>query len=328
MKKLKTKKIFWRKIIFIFIFVFTSTFAPIHQANAWLSIPAAIIGDVMDWLYENIEGIIVGMIKQAGAMAINKMMSNLVGGGASGNAMFITDWQDYLLEQPKQNTASYMNDYLTQMTQGRGSVSLYIPTPAFEGVGVGAFNVGVSAYGNYSSRLNNIGKQRIASRTRRAAPRMTYSGNPSNMFDQLNFKQLDIYLYGVNNPWAFDRAVDSEQMLSLEEERDLYMAKAIANQGFKGQEVNGQTITPGSLVKDKMSGVENIGNQILATASDIGMVMTAVITSLVTKSIENGIGNIQAKIQKEVLSVQNKTGVQMNLEIDTIGPAAIYKPQF
>jgi hypothetical protein len=329
MKNLKTKKYFWSKIIFILIFVFSSSLAPLHTADAWLSIPAALIGTATNWLMRAIEGMVTSMIKKAGAMAINKMMSNLVGGGSSGKTMFITDWQDYLRTQPAQKTQSYMNDYLTQMTQGRGSVSSYAPAPPFEGVGNGAFNTGISAYGNYSSRLKTMGEQQLASGTSAApAPSVTYSGNPGNMFDQFNFKQLDVYRSGVNNPWAFGAAVESKQMASLEDERDIAMAKSIANAGFEGTEVNGKTIAPGSLVKEKMAGVEDIGNKILASESNMAGVIGAVITQLVTKSIEQGIGNVQAKIQKEVVSVENRAQQQMNSAINQQGPKAIYRPGF
>lgn len=329
MKNSKTKKHFWRKIIFIVLFIFSFSLAPLHTADAWLSIPAALIGNGMNWLMKNIEGMITGIIKQAGARAINQMMSNIVGGGSSSQVMFITDWQDYLTRQPEQRTQSYMNDYLTQMTQGRGSVSSYTPSPSFEGVGNGAFNTGVSAFGNYSSRLLAMGQQQIAAGTQAAPiPQPTYSGNPNNMFDQFNFKQLDAYTTGVNNPWAFTNALEEKKMQSLEDERDIAMAKAIANAGFKGKEVNGQTIAPGSLVKDKMAQTEDIGNKILANASGISEVMSAVVTQLVTKSIEQGIGNVQAKVQKEIFTVANKAGQQLNQQINISGPKAVFKPSF
>jgi hypothetical protein len=150
------------------------------------------------------------------------MMSKIVGGGASGKPMFITDWGDYLAKQPRQKTQKYMNDYLTQMTRGRGSVANYVSNSVFEGVGVGAFNTGVSQYGNHSSRLKAIGQKRIDKRSGTGSiPTPTFSGNPGSMFDEFNFKQLDVYLDGVNNPWAFDDAVASAQMESLEEERDI-----------------------------------------------------------------------------------------------------------
>jgi hypothetical protein len=328
MKNAKTKKFFGGKIIFIALFIFSFSLAPIHTADAWLSIPAELIGQATFWLMRNIEGIVTGIIKNAGARAINQMMSNVVGGGSSGQAMFITNWDDYLMRQPEQRAQSYMNDYLTQMTQGRGSVSGYIPSPAFEGVGAGAFNAGMSAFGNYSSRLASMARDQLVAGTRSALPQPTFSGNPANMFDQLNFKQFGVFTSGVNNPWAFTAAVENQKMESLEEERDIAAAKAVANAGFIGKEINGQTVAPGSLVKDKMAATEDIGNKILASADSLAAVMSAVVTQLVTKSIEQGIGNVQAKVQKEVFTVTNSASQQLNQQINTVGPKALYKPSF
>lgn len=329
MKNAKTKKFFGKKVIFIIFLIFSATFAPIHTTNAWLSIPAAIIGDVMDWLMESIEGMITGIIKQAGATAINKMMSSIVGGGSSSQAMFITDWEDYLRRQPEQQAQSYMNDYLTQMTQGRGSVSSYTPAPSFEGVGNGAFNTGVSAYGNYSSRLQALGQSLLSANTGSAPiPQPTFSGNPGNMFDQFSFKQLDVYTSGVNNPWAFANAFESKNAQILAEQKRIAETKAMANAGFIGKETNGITISPGALVKDKMAQTEDIGNKILANADGIAAVMTAVVTQLVTKSIEQGIGNVQAKVQKEIVTVANKAGQQLNQQVNISGPKAVFKPSF
>jgi len=324
----KTKKVFWRKIIFIVLFIFSFSLAPIHTADAWLSIPAALIGNAMDWLMKNIEGIVTGIIKNAGAKAINKMMSNVVGGGSSGGPMFITDWQDYLKRQPEQKTQGYMNDYLTQMTQGRGSVSNYVPAGNFEGVGNGAFNSGVSDFGNYSSRLAAMGRDQLSASSSTALPQPTFSGNPGNMFGQLNFKQLDVYTSGVNNPWSFNASLEEKRMQSLEDERDIAMAKSIANAGFTGKEVNGQTVAPGSLVKEKMAATEDIGNKILANADGLAAVMSAVITQLVTKSIDQGIGNVQSRIQKEVFTIANNASRQLNQQVKDVGPKALYKPHF
>jgi hypothetical protein len=78
-----------------------------------------------------------------------------------------------------------------------------------------------------------------------------------------------------------------------------------------------------------MADTEDIGKKILAGASSMTEAISAVVTTLVTKAIEQGIGSVQSRVRKEVVEVQNKAARQIRSEINTIGPKAVYrKPGF
>lgn len=323
MKDKKTKQNSLKKIAFIILFAFSFSLAPLpaKKADAWLSIPAAIVNAGLKTLLEMIQKVLVGALKQVAATTINQMVSKIAGGGASGGAMFITDWQDYLIKQPARNTQLYMNSYLTQMTQGKGNISGYTPNRAFEGTGPGSFNTGMSQYGNYFSRLVADTQSTLG----RSLSPPTYQGNPAQMFAKGNMKDLSTYVSGNNSPWAFKWNAKAEEMQSLEEERDLYMAKSIAGGGFTGKEVGGKTVTPGAVVRDSLSNSEDLGNKIIAGASSLPEVLTAVVTKLVTKSIQNGVGNVQARVQAEITDVTNRNITQMQNAVRTSGPGALYR---
>ena len=145
------------------------------------------------------------------------------------------------------------------------------------------------------------------------------------MFAKGSMKDLSTYVSGNNSPWAFTWNAEEERMNRLEDEKYKAMTKAISGEGFTGKEVNGQTVTPGSLVKESMANTEDIGNKIIAGASSIPEIMTAVISKLVTKSIQNGIGNVQARVQAEITEVTNRNITQMQNAVRTSGPGALYK---
>lgn len=134
----------WKKlfvVFFIFSFLFSSV--PTHPAQAWVASEIAIATATYEQMFQLIKSALLGALKQVAATTINQIVSNMVGGGSGSGPMFITDWQDYLINQPARNTQAYMNDYLTQLTRGQGSVASYVPNKAFEGTGPGSFNTGM-----------------------------------------------------------------------------------------------------------------------------------------------------------------------------------------
>ncbi|OGI16300.1 MAG: hypothetical protein A2Z52_02560 [Candidatus Moranbacteria bacterium RBG_19FT_COMBO_42_6] len=323
MKHIKIRKSRLRKKFFVIFFVFTLLFSsvPTHTTQAWMASEFAFLNNAIYWMMDEIKFAIVAALKQVAATTLNQIVSNMVGGGGGSGPMFITDWQDYLINQPTRNAERYMNDYLTQMTRGKGGIASYIPNKAFEGVGPGAFNTGLSQYGNYFGRLMADAQSSLMA----SAPVVTYEGNPSQMFQKGNFKDFSRYLDGANDPWMFTASANAKTMQSLEDERDVYMAKAIAGQGFTGKEVGGKTVTPGSLVKDSMANTEDIGNKIIAGASSFSEIMVAMVTKLVTKSIQNGIGNVQSQVQRQINDVTNRNTTQIQNAVNTSGPGALYK---
>ena len=114
----------------------------------------------------------------------------------------------------------------------------------------------------------------------------------------------------------FDETKKNEQLTAAE--------KARAGSGFTGTESNGKTITPGILVKEQMAGVQNIGNTIIGNATNIPEVITAIVSQMAIQSIKQGIGKVQANIQKEVTTAQNQASSQQNTAVQKLGPGAQY----
>lgn len=315
MKRFPQKKLFRVKlaaVIFLSLFLNFNTLT-VPRARAWETFISIPIGVALDNIIDVIKGIMLGSLKQQAAKTLNKEMSLLVGGSSSSNAMFVTDWQDYLIKQPEQKTKVYLNAYIDQATSGRGSLSQYIPANS-EGFGLKA--------ANYNNQLK-VGA--MASVVNPATPKVTYVGNPSQMFAQGNFRNLSLYLSGINNRWAFDLHMQEVKDQKNQEFQAAALAEGQAGQGVLGTKSNGKIITPGILIKEQMAGVQNMGYQIVANATNIPEVITAIVSQMVIKSVQQGIGNVQANINKELVNAQNQATNQQNSAIQQLGPGAQYK---
>jgi hypothetical protein len=118
-------------LLFLAIFTF-SFFGGTHHAKAGVwgeSMAASALKQVQEELALSLHGAITGALKQAFAKVMNTQISVMIGGGNGKGAMFITNWQTFLVNDPQKQAHLYMNDFFSRTTQGRGSSSNYRPAP-------------------------------------------------------------------------------------------------------------------------------------------------------------------------------------------------------
>lgn len=316
------KKHFLLKIFSISFLAISLLIMPIRtpEANAlWGEMPAQILGNSLATMRAQILGMIMGSLKQAAIQAISSKISGIVGGSSSQNSKIIGNYTDFLHTAPQNKTNLYMNDYLSQITQGRGSNSSYIPNN--EGFGNGAF-VGGLTNDNYKAQLVVSAKAVTNERTEANA---TYIGNPSqNMFSAGNMDNFNLYLSGINNPWAFNLNAEQKYQERLTIEQDAARTEAIAGRGFKSTQQGGTITTPGSLTADIMASAQTVGLNSLANAQSVPEVITAVVQGIISKTIQNGVGNAQGNAQKSQ-NVTNSAAQNTNTQAQTDGPAAAWK---
>lgn len=312
MKKTKNKT-YPKKFIFALIFAFFSLLpAGAKEAGAWQGFVYEIFKQNLEIMRETINGIMLSAAKQQAIQALNEEINYLITGNSSSSAMYITDWKDYLVEQPAQEAKKIiLNDYISQVTSGRGSISGYSSSSSSEG------------FGNYSSSLTQIAQNTVESYS--ATPTVTYSGDPSLMFENSTFKDMDSYLSGINNPWTFNDHVEQKYQEEKSKAEQVNFAKSIAGQGFLGKESNGITLTPGSLVKENVAKIQNAGIDVVTNATRVQEVITAVVTQMISKSIQQGIGSIQNSVHKEISEVRNDVTSEINSQIKNVGPEALFR---
>lgn len=305
------------KTTFLIAFFALVSFLPVktHPANAWMAIQAAQYKQLLETIFETIKGLQLSIAKQAAISSLTSQVNRLVVGNSSSSILFITNWEDYLYKYPANETNRYMNDYLSKITAGRGQGTNY--TASYEGFSS-------STSGNYFQQLVASAK---ATTIEKETPKVTYEGDPSRMLEEGNFKNMNLWLSGVNNPLAFSINAEGEYQKKKAEQEKIAASKAVAYQGFIGSGEKagvGVVITPGSVIKDAVSNVQNIGNQVVANAQHIPEILTAVVSQMITKTIQQGIGEAQRIVQKELDSVSEKTNGLISAQVRLNGPGAAY----
>jgi hypothetical protein len=304
------KKKYISIILFTVVF-FNLTFFNVPQANAWETFITAPMGVLLDQMIQIVKGVILGAAKKKALAALDQEMNHLLSGNSSGGAMFITNWNDYLVKEPRKKSDLYINAYIDNVTSGQGSIFGYASAGG-EGVG-----------GSYMSQMKQLAQK---STSDQPALQVTFRSDPSKIFSGKNpFQQVNLYFSGVNNAWGLRDNVRMEYRENLTDEKASAQSMSIAYKGFKGTEVSGYITNPGSLIEEAKAGVQNTGPNIIASAQDIPGILTAIVTQMITKSVEQGIGTVQANVHKEITDIKNNTTTQMNSAIETQGPAALYK---
>jgi len=281
-------------------------------------------------IYDLIQGAMLGAAKQASGVAINQQMDSLLStGGANGGPMFITDWDDYLINQPKNDADVFINDYISETTSGKGSLSNYEPAENvgiamrnYEGVGDGSFAYGsllnkasaataggASVGGNF---MMQMAQGALALTVNQKKPQVTYEGNPNQMFASGNMKNMSMYLSGINNPWAYNMNVQNEYQKKLEDNKFVAKSMSDAYQGFTGVGGKNSISNPGSLIKDMKSSYQGINIGTIVNAQSLSEVITGAVSSATAKAVSMGIGSVQARITQKTSSLNLRVDNQLN----------------
>lgn len=308
--KINNKKHSRKTVAVFLVFLFFLLSNPQKSEAAWVPGIDPIIRTGLELLKNTAYDLVVGTLKKAAINMLNSQVDSLVSGSSSnGSEAFITDWRDYLVSQPENKASVYMNDYLSQTTRGRNTYTGY-STEGFTGPA------------NYMANLASGAKQNI--KDSNSTQEVTYEGDPSQMFQGGNFKNMENYLSGINNPWSFNIAAQNAYEKEVTKEKEIVTTKGVAYQGFSGTSPDGgDSITyPGILVKDSLADIANIPNSTLATAKSIPEIITSVITQMLTKSFQQGFSGVQRNVQKNKTDTNTKENSAIERALEGNSPEA------
>lgn len=307
------------RIFILFIFLASAVFpAPVragYWGEEWM---ATFWQDMSGKIWAQMQAVILTNVKMLVINAINRQVEGLVGGVNGSGALFITNWEQYLIKVPEEENKLYMNDLLSQSTRGKCSGLNY------ESIAKGKFDM------NYISTLCQSAN--FSSRGSDALLQVTidqYSSAPLKDIQEGNWRTLNaMFNNPANNPFGFSMMAWEAQQKDLARRQEQAKTKAIAGQGFTGVEVNGVTVTPGRTVADLIQNVKTLGNNVLANAKDpgefIGGVIGAVANQVITQMLQKGFDQVNTAIARE----QNKFNKQIKDAAQDInkqlGPASQY----
>lgn len=280
------------------------------RADAWgANFAAAVMKEMLEKITRQIEGSLLGSLKMAAVQMLNNQVGQLIGGGTSGQARFITNFNDFLYQGPQQRTDLYMNDFFTLTTRGRGSSANYVGTGG----------------GNYSGYLESVGRQAIGG-TQGEINLEEYTASPQTMFAEGDFRAFNAFFSNpYNNPYGYSLEAEKAYQNKLAMEQQAAIVEAQSS-GFLGAKRGDAVITPAGSIEAATTNIQNIPNQIIASATNPGEFLSGVVSAMankvVTNLVQNGIGQVQANIQREIGGVNSQVNSALKQATNLYGPAA------
>ena len=309
------KKIFDLMLLFV-IFASFFLFSKPAKADYWNgAMLASIWKRTMERIDKKMDALIMSITKEIAISTIVDNVNNTISGGSSGNPLFISDWRNFLFEEPAEKSRLYMNDFFTSVTSGRGSTSYDSSEVAFnyepgsntscnygakcvegastlrEGVVKGSSTFGgLVGGGNYENYLIQQAKSLTTDIVQPKTDLRNYVDSPSQMFSTGNWRAFGSFISNpANNPYGSTLIFQEEYHAKLAQEEKLAEVQGISYDGFEGVTSDGLVTTPGSVIKDIQSQTLDLGNKIVAAADDPEEVITAVVNKVVNEAF-SGIG--------------------------------------
>lgn len=310
---------------FIMALVFNMiTFTP--QAHAWWTV-SNIFGSFaqtgMENILEQIKVALLAALKASAVKAINGNVGKLIGGNSTAEALFITDWNEFLYQRPQSQTQVFMNDFFTTVTRGKGQTINYVSSG----------DAGNPTSGNYASYLVRQADQAIAaSDGTDAFAQLGYdldefAESPDEIFRKGDMRAFNAFVSNpMNNSFGFVMTATAVHATKMNQAIDAARTEA-SSSGFIGKKDpgSGKTITPAATIDKMLADTQNIGNNIVAAAENPGIVstiITAMINRAVNNMIQKGVGKIQASIDREIKKVDMQIGKELDKANKKLGPAA------
>lgn len=317
------------KALFLFVLTLNFTlFAQPARAGVWgESIAATLLDQALDTIKRQLEGAILGTLKVAAVSVLNSQVGRMIGGTSVGDALFISDWNDFLYQKPADQVKLYMNDFFAISLRGKYGAANY----------VGAGDVANNVAGNYTAYLRDQALSSLAMDEEDLGISLeynldNYSPNPELLFAEGDYRGLNAFFSNpANNPFGYTLATTAFYARQMNREIDKMKTKAQSS-GFIGKEQNGRTITPAATIESMLADTQNIGNNIIAAAENPGEILSGVIGAVVNKAItsiiQKGVGKVQANIQREVTKVDNQVVGALNKANQQLGPAAKFTKEW
>ncbi|MFZ1626709.1 MAG: hypothetical protein WAT81_02800 [Candidatus Moraniibacteriota bacterium] len=313
----KQKSVKFRKYIaslLIGTVLFTTAVPLPARAGVWgESIAGELLGQVLDVIWEQLQAVLLGIAKKVAIQLARDAANRLVAGGSSKKPVFITDYKQYIMNAAHEEGRIYMDSLLTSALGGKNSMLNYVIA------GGSLSQLGM----NYMNYINADVSSAFA-RNNCKYNLDQYTSNPMVSLSQGDWRVLNaVVSNNCNNPLGMRRNIVEQTQRQISSVEEIAKTKAIAGQGFLGVEVNGKTVTPGSVISDVTSKlqtaiVDQIGmstkwQELLAAAA--GAFVNQAMNSLyqqgfeiVAKNLTRELGKVDTQIKGARADLQRQLG--------------------
>lgn len=327
-------------IAIIMSFLFSIFSCSSAKADYWGgAMMAAVWKQTQEQIVKNIQDTLVASLQQAAVQTINQTISNAISQSGTG-PMFITNWEDFLINEPQRKADLYMNDFFTSITSGRGSYSYSSARKLFsirngltsEGKVAGAEtaregiiagdNAWISSPESYQialakeARSNTVNSSIPTCEITDASG--AFTGNSWGTFTTMIGTDT-CNKFGLNN------ISQNVYASKLEKEGKIAETQSLAYKGYKATTSGGYVITPGSTIEAIQAQTEDLPNKVIAAANSAPQIVASIVTRFATRTIQQGIGQAQNYVQREINNQTSGYAQQIRNQTD---PRQIFKSSY
>lgn len=272
---------------------------------------AAYLQDMLKKAWEYMQNTMLGNLKVAAYQFLSQQITSIISGNGKVNgAQFITNWENYMYNEAGKATRVAINDFFTETLRGAGSSSTYVAAGRSEGYGAQSMQ----------QYLRKTGEAAISTKTGKYTLDQ-YCTDPFQMFGGGDLGCFTHYFDPFNNPFTYSAEVQKKYQEYLAKQEEIAKTKAIAYSGFKGVEKNGQTTTPGTVVRGIFDSLNQqlIGLPSQAKSPEEIATMTAgtFINSLMKQALQQGLARVENEVTTRASEKINE-GIQN--AVNRMGP--------
>lgn len=288
-----------------------------RPAHAWVAeFAAQIFKQSLEQIYVQIQAVLLGIAKRVAIGLARDAANRLTAGGSSKKAAFITDYKQYIFGVALDEGMIYMNDLLTSATGGKSSALNYVVA------GGSLKSLGMN-YMNYLNAEVNAAFQKDRCRYNLDQ----YTANVAVSLGEGDWRVLNaVVAYDCNNPLGMSLSIKDETQRKISAQQEIAKTKAIAGQGFTGVEVNGKTVSPGSIIADVTGATQKLALDMLPNAGNWGELLAAAAGAFANQALNNlyqrGFELVSQNISRELGKVDSKIrGARQDLQ-QQLGPGS------
>ncbi|QQR78487.1 MAG: hypothetical protein IPJ68_05430 [Candidatus Moraniibacteriota bacterium] len=271
-----------------------------RPAYAWDAIPAELLGQAITTLREQLLALLKGIAKRVAIGLARDTANKLVSGGSSKKAAFITDYKEYIYGIALDEGMIYMNDLLTTVTDGKSSALNYV-------VAGGSLQQLGMSYLNYMNAEVNAAF--AADRCKFNLDQ--YTPNAMVSLGEGDWRVLNaVVSVDCNNPLGMSLMIKEETQKKINQQQEIAKTKAIAGKGFTGVEINGKTVSPGSIIAGVTETTQTEVLKLVGNSTEWGELIAAAAGAFANQALNNmyqkGFEMVSQNISRELGKVDSK----------------------
>lgn len=304
-----------------------------------------------------IEEGLLGTIKQEALIFMDEEVTNTIDMLSGRNSVkgvtdgFIENWEAFLIEEPGNQAASYMEEFLFNATGGRsganyrtrvGRSGQRYSSLGAEGFGNGqtyyygliktasAQNENAPLYNDdggaaYREQMKLVTKAIETEKQDQWGPavsEMDYERNPKLMFAKDNFRDLDIYTSGINNPWSYQQYKSMKLENQYQNKKMELMLRSLICRGVYADSI--QDCLEVSAQKDKLATADL---EATLNASNWRESVVTFAFMKVNKVLRAGIRNVRKSYQQDLAAYRRQIMTSFTANFTGLRPQDIFREQ-